>query len=60
MMFKEKDEIFDINGKKLNLSCTIQKLKKLGRYIDGFEKLYLRIGIKSIHGGGVGKLYQQN
>ena len=26
---------------------------KLGRYIDGFEKLYLRITINSIHGRGV-------
>ena len=51
MRFKEKDEIVNNIEFKFHNKKVIQKKKKKGRYIDCFEKLYLRIGIKSIHVG---------
>ena len=37
-----------------------KKEKRTTYYIGRFEKLFLKIAIKSIHVGGVGKLDQQN
>ena len=39
---------------------TGYKKEKKGQHIGRFEKLFLKITIKSIHVGGVGKLDQQN
>ena len=39
---------------------NFMKRKKKGQNIGHFEKLFLKIAIKSFHVGGVGKLDQQN
>ena len=40
--------------------CGLKKEKKKRQHIGRFEKLFLKIAMKSIHVGGVGKFDQQN